>query len=43
MTIEEKLEKENILYNLFQSGEIDFYKLLKELGKLYIDNYKIEL
>jgi len=43
MTIEEKFEQEDILYNLFQSGKIDFYKLLEELGKLYVDEYKIEL
>lgn len=43
MTIQEKLEKEDILYNSFQNCEIDFYQLLEELGKLYVDEYKIEL
>lgn len=43
MTIGEKLEKEDILFNLFQSGKIDFYQLLEELSKLYVDEHKIEL
>ena len=37
MTIDEKLEKENILFNAFQNCDITFYKLLEELGKLYVD------
>lgn len=37
MTIDEKLEKENILFHAFQNYDITFYKLLEELGKLYVD------
>jgi hypothetical protein len=37
MTIDEKLEKENILFHAFQDCDITFYQLLEELNKLYVD------
>lgn len=43
MTIQEKLEREDILFNLFQNCEITFYELLKQLNELHVDYHKIEL